>query len=146
MNDLGKEKSIDTTQVFTLPIRVYIEDTDIGGIVFYANYLKYFERARTEYIRSLGFELRAGFEEGVSYVVHSLDIRYRAPATLDEILSVSASLISMGRTYMVFSQTVENASGQCLVEAKVKVACVALAGNKPRALPSTLLERLALAK
>lgn len=140
------ESSVEDVGEFKLPIRVYIEDTDIGGIVFYANYLKYFERARTEYIRSLGFELRGGFEEGVSYVVHSLDIKYLAPATLDDMVYVSASVVALGRTYMLFSQTVESESGKCLVEGKVKVACVALDGNKPRALPSQLIEKLNVEK
>jgi tol-pal system-associated acyl-CoA thioesterase len=133
----------DKHESFVLPIRVYIEDTDIGGIVFYANYLKYFERARTEFIRSLGFELRSGFEQGVSYVVHSINVRYHAPARLDQILNVTASVSKVGRTYMDFYQRVEAQSGHLLVEATVKVACVSLNKNgQPRSLPEQLVDAL----
>ena len=127
---------------FRLPIRVYIEDTDVGGIVFYANYLKYFERARTEFIRHLGFELRGDFERGISYVVHSLNMRYIAPAKLDEILYVSAEVVKSGRTYIDFSQRVENSLGKLLVEGNIKVACVSLENDKPRVLPAALVEVL----
>lgn len=130
---------INEKRTFSLPIRVYIEDTDIGGIVFYANYLKYFERARTEFIRSLGFELRSGFEDGVSYVVHSINVRYHAPAKLDEVLQVSAEPVKIGRSFIQFKQQVNNSSGEVLVVADVKVACVSLPSGKPRALPESLV-------
>ena len=132
-------------EAFKFPIRVYIEDTDVGGIVFYANYLKYFERARTEFVRNLGFELRAGFNGGVSYVVHSLNLRYLQPATLDQVLDVTASIDKLGRTYMDFKQAVYDENGTCLVEGSVRVACVSLACGKPRALPTELKDVLVLA-
>lgn len=130
---------VNKNDSFRFPVRVYIEDTDIGGIVFYANYLKYFERARTEYIRSLGFELRSDFESGVSYVVHSLDARYHKPAKLDEKLNVTASIRKLGRSYIDFYQRVERFSGELLVEGNVKVVCVStLKGGQPCPLPDGL--------
>src|SRR5690554_5056487 len=91
---------------FGWPVRVYIEDTDAGGVVFYANYLRYLERARTEYIRSLGFPRVIVLEEGLNYVVHSLSIQYRKPAVLDDQLYVTADVVELGKTWMKFSQQV----------------------------------------
>jgi tol-pal system-associated acyl-CoA thioesterase len=127
---------------FSLPIRIYIEDTDAGGIVFYANYLKYFERARTEFIRTLEFELRACMSENINFVVHSLDLKYLRPAKLDEVVHVYAKIKEKGRTYMLFEQKVENDLGEVLVAGNVKIACVHLDTGKPRALPEELLNKL----
>lgn len=127
---------------FSLPIRIYIEDTDAGGIVFYANYLKYFERARTEFIRALDFELRACMSDNINFVVHSLDLKYLRPARLDEIVNVYAKIIEKGRTFMLFEQKVENGLGEVLVKGSVKVACVHFDTGKPRALPVELLNKL----
>lgn len=125
-----------------VPIRIYIEDTDAGGIVFYANYLRYFERARTEYIRRLGFQLRQGLQDNISYVVHSVELRYHQSARLDDEVVAYAELAELGRTYMVFRQWVEKANGALLVEGRVKVACVALDSGRPRALANELSQRL----
>ncbi len=121
---------------FALPVRVYIEDTDAGGIVFYANYLKFFERARTEFVRHRGYELRQGLADNINYVVHSLAIKYHRPARLDDLITVFAELEKQGKTYVQFRQWAEGASGELLVEGCVKVACVHLDSGKPRALPS----------
>lgn len=126
---------------FGIPVRVYIEDTDAGGIVFYANYLKYFERARTELIRSLRYSLRAGLNNGLSYVVHSIELKYHMPALLDDEIQVSARLSKLGKTYMIFDQQAHRGSS-LLVSAKVKIACVSYPGLKPRALDSELGSRL----
>ncbi|MFV1872191.1 MAG: tol-pal system-associated acyl-CoA thioesterase [Oleiphilus sp.] len=127
---------------FQLPLRVYIEDTDAGGIVFYANYLKYFERARTEFFRQRGFELRQGLSENVNYVVHSLSVNYRKPARLDDLLVVTASVIELGRTYLLFSQTVLDEMSNTLVEAQIKIACLHFESATPRRLPETLVRSL----
>ncbi|MDX1799387.1 MAG: YbgC/FadM family acyl-CoA thioesterase, partial [Marinobacter sp.] len=87
---------------FQLPIRVYIEDTDAGGIVFHAKYLHYMERARTEWVRSRGVGLRAGLSENVSYVVQRLSIHYAVAGKLDDELRVSARLVGCGRVWMEF--------------------------------------------
>lgn len=127
---------------FQIPVRVYIEDTDAGGIVFYANYLKYFERARTELVRSKGVSLRDGLGAGVSYVVHSLDVNYRQPAKLDDLLVVTAAIKKVAKTYFVFVQQVINEDGRCLVEATIKVACVSYPELKPQAISPEMARAL----
>ncbi|MDX1633065.1 MAG: tol-pal system-associated acyl-CoA thioesterase [Marinobacter sp.] len=124
---------------FELPIRVYIEDTDAGGIVFHAKYLHYMERARTEYVRHHGIALRAGLADNISYVVQRLSIHYAAAARLDDRLSVSAELVACGRVWMEFDQKVTRAEdGVMLAEARVKVACVALDSGRPRRIPDSI--------
>lgn len=130
-------------KAFTWPVRVYIEDTDAGGIVFYANYLKYMERARTEWVRAKGVALRAGLQENISFVVHGLEVRYRRPARLDDELWVSAEIAGFGRTYMDFRQCVGlSGSDEALVEARVRVACTNLDTGRPRAMPENLRHAL----
>lgn len=126
---------------FSLPIRIYIEDTDAGGIVFYANYLKFFERARTEMVRQAGYELRAHLDDNISYVVHSLDIRYLKPALLDDQVKAHAKVEKIGRTYFQLKQWVSR-DDQVLVEGNVKVACTTLDSGKPRALPQEMIKAL----
>ncbi|MCK0105426.1 tol-pal system-associated acyl-CoA thioesterase [Marinobacter sp. S0848L] len=127
------------TSVFELPIRVYIEDTDAGGIVFHAKYLHYMERARTEWVRSQGVELRAGLEQNVSYVVQKMTLHYAAPAKLDDQLLVTAEPIASSRVSMTFRQQVLKADSRAvLCDAEVRVACVALDTGKPRRLPDNM--------
>ncbi|WP_077530893.1 tol-pal system-associated acyl-CoA thioesterase [Vreelandella utahensis] len=125
---------------FQWPVRVYVEDTDAGGIVFYANYLKYFERARTEWVRSEGLALRGRLEsEGVAFVVHSLNVQYHQPAFLDDELLVSADLIAGTRTAMTFRQQARRKpEGELLVGGEVKVACVQLPSGRPRRMPEDI--------
>lgn len=124
---------------FELPIRVYIEDTDAGGIVFHAKYLHYMERARTEYVRDRGIALRAGLADNISYVVQRLSIHYLAAARLDDQLCVSAELVNCGKVWMEFDQKVTRAEdGVLLAEALVKVACIALDTGRPRRLPERI--------
>jgi len=123
---------------FCWPVRVYIEDTDAGGIVFYANYLKYMERARTEFVRSLGIGLREGLQENISYVVVHVDVRYHRSARLDDLLKVTALPCKVGRAYMLFEQKIFNEQDELLVTGQVKIACVELYTGKPRSLPVAL--------
>ncbi|MDX1754847.1 MAG: YbgC/FadM family acyl-CoA thioesterase [Marinobacter sp.] len=128
---------------FELPLRVYIEDTDAGGIVFHAKYLHYMERARTEWVRSNGVELRAGLQENVSYVVQRLSIHYSLPARLDDQIVVTAEPVGHGRVWMDFRQRVlKHPERTLLAEATVRVACVSLDSGKPRRLPDNLAELL----
>lgn len=121
---------------FRWPVRVYVEDTDAGGIVFYANYLKYLERARTEWVRTRGIALRGRLEEGIAFVVHSLNMRYFQPAFLDDELQISADLLSATRTTMTFQQeAVRSVDGATLVAAEIKLACVQLPSGRPRRIP-----------
>jgi len=132
---------------FQLPVRVYIEDTDAGGIVFHAKYLHYMERARTEWVRSCGVGLRAGLSENISYVVQRLNIHYAVPARLDDMLRVTAEPIGFGRVWMdfrqqVFRQASEAGESVLLASADVRVACVALDSGRPRRLPDSMRELL----
>ena len=121
--------------VFEWPVRVYVEDTDAGGIVFYVNYLKYMERARTEWFRSCGFEKPALFRESLMFVVHSLNVNYRKPARLDDSLIVTAQLVEPRRTFFIMSQSVF-CGDELLCDAEVKVACVTRDQIKPSAIPA----------
>ena len=128
--------------IHTIPIRIYIEDTDAGGIVFYANYLKFFERVRTEFFRARGFELRRGLDNNINYVVHSLSIQYKKSARLDDEITVTAEVIKLGKTFLLFKQFALNNKNEILVEADVKVACLYFDTAKPQRLPNALLESL----
>jgi len=129
---------------FELPIRVYIEDTDAGGIVFHAKYLHYMERARTEWVRSCGVGLRAGLADNISYVVQRLTIHYAVPAKLDDELLVTAEPVALGRVWMDFRQRVMRAEDRKLLsDSDVRVACVALDSGRPRRLPTNMQELLA---
>lgn len=132
-----------TPDVFSLPMRVYIEDTDAGGIVYHAKYLHFMERARTEWVRSFGVGLRDGLSDNISYVVQKLSIHYGVPAKLDDQLNVTAEPVSHGRVWMNFRQRVLRASDQKeLASADVRVACVALDSGRPRRLPPAMAELL----
>jgi len=132
-------EAVSGSAVFQLPIRVYIEDTDAGGIVFHAKYLHYMERARTEWVRSRGIHLRAGLSDNVSYVVQKLAIHFARPGKLDDQLLASAELVRCGRVWMEFEQQVtREKDGELLASATVKVACVALDTGRPRALPESI--------
>lgn len=120
---------------FRLPIRVYVEDTDAGGIVFYANYLKYMERARTELMRSLGFDKPALFDD-MQFVVSQVSLKYHSPAILDDEISVTAVLSKASRVTFEMTQQVFRGD-ELLVEGWVKVACVNSATKRPQGMPKT---------
>lgn len=122
---------------FCIPLRVYIEDTDAGGIVYYVNYLKFMERARTEWLRSIGSDFGRFQESGYQYVVHSLDVQYRRPARMDDALTVTVELVRVGKTFLQFQQRVLK-SEEVMCEAQVKVACVDTTKLKPAAIPAAL--------
>ncbi|MDH4573199.1 tol-pal system-associated acyl-CoA thioesterase [Salinicola acroporae] len=122
---------------FILPVKVYIEDTDAGGIVYYVNYLKFMERARSEWLNALGFGQRGLIEQGVQLVVHSLQCRYARPARLDDRLEVTASIDRLAACTLRFAQAVRY-DGDTLCEASVDIACVDAQRLKPRRWPSNL--------
>lgn len=129
----------NVAQPFSHGCRVYFEDTDAGGIVYYVNYLKFMERARTERLRSLGFAQSQLAEEGLLFVVHSVSARYLAPAKLDDQLLVSADVIELSRASLRFRQQVRRvADGVVLCEGQFLVACVRADNFKPRAIPEAL--------
>ncbi|WP_426117801.1 tol-pal system-associated acyl-CoA thioesterase [Pseudomonas sp. DSP3-2-2] len=126
-------------QSFAHRCRVYYEDTDAGGIVYYVNYLKFMERARTERLRELGFAQSALAGENLLFVVHSSEARYHKPARLDDELLVSAEVIELNRASLRFKQQVRRAAdGVLLCEGQFLVACVRADSLKPRAIPEAL--------
>ncbi len=128
---------------FEIPVRVYIEDTDAGGIVFYANYLRFFERARTDFLRSIGIEQSVTIDNNLIFVVRHVSIDYQSPARLDDVLSISCAVKSVRPTRVMFSQSANRDSdGTNLVNAEVEVVAVSMDTLKPRALPDTLLKTL----
>ncbi len=126
---------------FRLPIRVYIEDTDAQGIVYYVNYLKYMERARSEWLRSFGFASPAFWGDDLIFVVHSLSINYKKSARLDDQVVATAQGTEYGRAYFVVDQTVCRGT-ELMCDARVKVACVNRATMRPVAMPTAMLEKV----
>lgn len=126
---------------FSIQVRVYLEDTDAGGIVYYVNYLKFMERARTEWLRSIGSEFEALYDEQRQFVVHSLEAQYKKPARMDDELTITAAIEKLGRTYILFRQQVIK-QAQVMCEAQVKVACVNAQTMKPAAIPAALRQQL----
>lgn len=125
---------------FSWPVRVYWEDTDASGVVYHANYLRWFERARTEWLRARGFDQeRLRVEQGVAFTVASLEIRYLRPAHLDDALSVEVAVAEARRASLSFRQALRRAAdGELLSEASVRVGCVDAASFRPRAIPFSL--------
>lgn len=133
--------------VFHHPVRIYYEDTDAGGVVYYANYLRFFERCRTEWLRSLGQEqadLLARHD--IAFVVKAVEADYKRPARLDDALEVSLRLLNLGRARMQFEQWVEridaNGARETLVTGKVTLACVNLKTLRPVSIPEWLHSQL----
>ena len=128
---------------FRLPLRVYYEDTDAGGVVYYANYLKYFERARTEWLRAAGWDQAdLAARRGVLFAVRSVEVEYRAPARLDDALEVEARVTAVGRAGIDFGQRVLRGETE-LCRGSVRIACLDADNFRPRALPADLKEVLA---
>ena len=125
-------------KIFSLPIRVYFQDTDAGGVVYHASYLNFMERARTEWLRTHGYS-NAGLmkEFGLVFVVRSLTLDYLKPALLDDMLSVTAQIKDIGRSRISLVQTVQR-SDEVLTEAEVHLVCVSLEGFKPVSVPEVL--------
>ncbi len=129
------------TGEFSHKVRVYIEDTDAGGIVYYVNYLKFMERARTEFMRSLGYDKNYIFNADLMFVVRDLQVSYKLPARLDDELEATAMLMQLRGAGMVFHQNVRRGD-ELLARAEVTIACVDRVGVKPRRLPLEMAARL----
>ena len=125
---------------FSLSIRVYIEDTDAGGIVYYANYLKFMERARTEFMRELGYGKPALFD-GLQFVVRSLSVNYHNPSVLDDQIIVTAKLQKVTRVRFVMRQTITR-DGILLTDGHVEAACIDATTKKPTPIPKLMFEKL----
>lgn len=124
------------------PIRVYYEDTDAGGIVFYANYLKFFERARTEWLRACGVDQhRLAEETGALFIVRSTAVDYRAPARLDDVITTLSRVGRIGRASVDFAQEAWR-DGALLATGSIRVGCVDSATLRPTAIPPRVLDAL----
>ena len=129
-------------KVFSLPLRVYFQDTDAGGVVYHGSYVNFMERARTEWLRDVcGFSNGALMKEfGVVFVVRSMQVEYLKPALLDDMLEVTAQVKEIGRSRVTLKQTVQRGE-QLLTEAEVHLVCVALETFKPVSVPEVLREK-----
>ena len=127
--------------LFEFKIRVYIEDTDAGGVVYHANYICFFERARTEFLRQGGFSQQALLAENFAFVVKTLTIDYKLPARLDDLLSVQTTVKAVKKATIIFEQNLFKAD-ICLCSAEVTVASVDLIKMKPKAIPQAILDAL----
>ncbi len=129
-------------KTFNWPVRVYYEDTDAGGVVFYANYLKFFERARTEMLRQAGFEQdRLMVELGVLFVVRSVGVDYLKPARFNDQLDVSAGIVEVKKTSLTFEQAVTR-NLDILCTGSVRIACIDVRTMKPQPIPVAIMEQL----
>ncbi len=127
---------------FRWPVRVYWEDTDAGGVVYHAAYLRFMERARTEWLRAHSLDQsRLAETPGVVFVVRGMEVKFRSPARLDDALDVSVRLERLRRASLEIAQTVARGQER-IVEARVHVACVDAARFKPVAIPHLILESL----
>ena len=129
------------TAEFSLPIRVYIEDTDAGGIVYYVNYLKYLERARTELMRTFGLERAAVSDAGWNFVVSDVSLSYKEPARLDDQLHATAVISAVGGATINFRQTVRR-DDTVLVAGDIQIACVDRGTGRPTRLDAALRKQI----
>lgn len=129
---------------FQFQVRVYYEDTDLGGVVYYANYLRFFERARSEWLRSLGVnQERMAAVEGVGFVVARAEIDFKAGARLDDLLTVSVKPVEVKRSYLWLEQEARLEDGRLCASARIQAACVRHKDMKPLPLPEALTARIA---
>jgi acyl-CoA thioester hydrolase len=132
--------------MFQWQVRVYYEDTDSGGVVYYANYLRFMERARTEWMRALGFEPdRLIREEGIVFAVRSANVEFLQPARFNDLLSVSLDLVRRGRASLTFNQIVARCAEEQLplCSAQVKIACLDAASFRPQPIPDYIFKEIA---
>ena len=129
-------------KVYSLPVRVYFQDTDAGGVVYHSNYLNFMERARTEWLRAHGYS-NAGLmkEFGMVFVVRSIKLDYLKPALLDDCLEVTAHINEIGRSRVSLIQSIMRGA-EVLTKAEVHLVCVSLASFKPSSVPEVLRKQL----
>lgn len=140
------KEEITMQQEFIWPVRVYYEDTDTGGVVFYANYLKFFERARTEWLRAANIGQQALTEShGVMFIVKSTTVDYHAPAKLDDELKLTVVVEKLGRASVLFTQKawrISNGEKELLTTGRIKVGCVDIKQLRPCAIPDDVLFKI----
>ena len=127
---------------FLWPVRVYYEDTDCGNVVYYANYLRYMERSRTEYLRERGIELEQFHKKGVIFAVSQVNVKYRQPARYNDLLTVESTITELASFAMTFETTIHNESGILLNSGTVKVVCVSEETGRACKIPEEILEAI----
>ncbi len=125
-----------------LSVRVYYEDTDAAGIVYYANYLRFIERGRTEFLRAQGHDQNVLMSQGIAFAVRAIEAEFLKPARLDDLLTVETGIASLGRAQVVFVQRILRDT-ELLLDAKIRVACIDPVRGKPIAMPRPIHEQLA---
>jgi acyl-CoA thioester hydrolase len=138
---MNEVHSTNNKNVATILVRVYYEDTDAAGIVYYANYLRFLERGRTELLRSIGHDQHALMQDGIAFAVRSVSIEYLKPAKLDDLLVVETTIASLGKAQLVFVQRIRR-NDDLLLDAKIRVACIDPARGRPIAMPRTIHAQL----
>ncbi len=129
-------------KTFSFPVRIYFEDTDSGGVVYHANYLKFMERARTEWLRSVGIDQHhLKYHAHIMFVVHRIDIQYKLPARFNDDLVVKTELLGIGSSKIEFRQMIYR-SEETLVDAHVDIACIDSEKFKPVRIPSTIKQTM----
>ena len=130
---------------FVWPVRVYYEDTDSGGVVYYANYLKFMERARTEWLRSLGFEQdRLRENDRIIFAVRRVAVDFRHPARFNDTLQVSARIKARGKASLTFQQEItKQPDGKLLCDGEVQIACIDAVRFRPCPIPASLITGIA---
>ena len=141
------QRTPDPSQPFSWQVRVYYEDVDVGGVVYYANYLRYFERARSEWLRSLGVnQERLAAVEGIGFVVARAEIDFKVGARLEDLLDVTVRLVEKKKTYLWLEQEARFAEGTHLgrtcAAARIQAACVRYKDMRPQPLPESLSARI----
>ena len=132
-----------SSKEFVWPVRVYYEDTDAGGVVYYANYLKFMERARSEWLRHLGFEQdRLAREDCIVFAVRQVSVDYLKPARFNELLRVSVRIEERGQASLRFLQSVFNEAGEALCTGRVRIACLDTVSFRPRPIPDAIRAEL----
>ena len=143
MSQAPETQDSQPSTAFSWPVRVYYEDTDSGGVVYYANYLKFLERARTEWLRALGFEQTELLRDyNVIFVVRRVEIDYLKPAVFNDLLAVTARVHEAGRSWIELDQTVERDG--LLVKAQVKIVSVNGLTFKPVAIPVEIKKKMGM--
>jgi acyl-CoA thioester hydrolase len=133
----GDNSMMEKPKKSRLTVRIYYEDTDCGGVVYYANYLRYFERARTEYLREQGVDLGTWAEKGLYFVVSRVEIDYNAPARYSDLLEIETAVTARSKASITFSHTVRDQNGRRIADSVVVLVCVS--GGRPRRLPDEFI-------
>ena len=132
-------KAFMSNPVYQLPIKLYFEDTDAMGIVYHANYLKYFERARTEWLRAANLHHGALMAQDIGFVIRQADIEWLSPLTLDDEIVATAQVDTLGRSSIVLEQTILK-NGELVSRAKILMVCVSISAKRPVSVPENIRE------